>query len=74
MVTGGAPTSAWGCMGAVVGAAGAVDDSLPKLMKPLSPKMARLRMDNERSRTGWELMLGDALAVVDSMAADVPRS
>lgn len=61
-------------MGAVVGAAGAVVDSLPKLMNLLSPEMARLRMDSEPSRTGWELMLGDALAAVDSMAADVPRS
>ena len=61
-------------MGAAVGAAGAVDDSLLKLMKLLSPEVARLRLDSAQSRTGWELMLGDALVAVDSMAADVPRS
>lgn len=73
-MTGGGPISAWGCMGAAVGAAGAVDDSLLKLMKLLSPEVARLRLDSAQSRTGWELMLGDALVAVDSMAADVPRS
>ena len=68
------PVSAWGCTGAVVGASGAVNDSLPKLIKLLSPEMARLRMDSARSRTGREVMLGKALAAVDSMAADVRRS
>ncbi len=74
VVTEVAPTSAWGCMGAAAGAADAVNDSLIKLMKLLSPEMARLRLDSERSRTGWELMLGDASASVDSMAADDPSS
>ncbi len=73
-MTEGAPTSAWGCMGAAAGAADAVDDNLLKLMKLLSPEMARLRLDSERSRRGWELMSGDASTSVDSMAADDPRS
>ena len=74
VVTGGNPVSAWGCMGAAAGAADAVDDNLLKLMKLLNPEMARLRVDSERSRRGWELMSGDASALVDSMAADNPRS
>ncbi len=73
-MTGGAPTSAWGCVGAAAGAAGAADDSLPKLMRVLSPDMARFRLDCERSRIGWELMLGDASASVDGTAADDPSS
>jgi len=42
-------------------------------MKVVSPDMARFRLDCERSRTGWELMLGDASASVDGTAADDPN-